>query len=414
MRPNSTPNQRSGAAGTDRLRAIGAGGCLGEERAQDGRGVGKAPAACRPAVRGRRCSVTTRNRCGGKSDSSATSECRMFPSCWPGSDSLRTRRGIVRLCARRSFSLTGTPAVALVTEGCIPPAGSARQQIYQAQCAECHAQRWKAPPDRRWPESFPLELERASAGESRRQDQKTMPFSLPGPFRAAINRPRGRHSPASKFSAGPLELSDAIWRRLRSLRREPPRRPGRRPGASLPPRRQPCRADESHRFSEFEYHLQPSAQDPVPSRKRNRLLTFTMSNGIYRVSRVLASISRRASPRPRPSLDAPDSVSERQPSPGSRRLEAVCRGAREAESSSSAAHKNYDLVDISDKLTSVCELPQCIAQGASSSSSPMSVSSDDTHARFQSLRTLILCVSIARSARQPPAILMCAGIRCSY
>jgi len=169
-----------------------------------------------------------------------TSECRMFRSWWPGSDSLRTRRGIVRLCARRSVLAYRTRrAVAIGNRrGVFHRAGSARPADLpgpvRGMPRHGDGRHHRTAAGRR---GFPLELERASAASLVDKIQKTMPFSLPG----TLSRQQSTDLAAdilraSKFSAGPLELSDAMLRRLRSLRREPPRPPWPSPRVRLFPR----------------------------------------------------------------------------------------------------------------------------------------------------------------------------------
>ena len=138
---------------------------------------------------------------------------------------------------------------------------------------------------------FPLELERASAGGSRRQDSEDdalQPAREPVP--AAINRPRGLHSPGRQVSRRTSRTDRRRrCRRLRSPRRAtPPRPPPHRRGRvdSAAARRKPCRADESDRVSQFEHHLQPSAQGSRrPAEKGAGLLAVRLRRvGIHGVS----------------------------------------------------------------------------------------------------------------------------------
>ncbi len=130
---------------------------------------------------------------------------------------------------------------------------------------------------------FPLELERAPAGDSRRQDSEDDALqSAREPVPAAIDRPRGVHAPGREVSrwTGRIERRHG-WRRscfpdgANSLCVRVVCRRYVRWHRSSPARRESCRADESHRVSQFEHHLQPSDQGSRrPAEEKSDLLVF--------------------------------------------------------------------------------------------------------------------------------------------
>ncbi len=113
-----------------------------------------------------------------------------------------------------AFSLTGHAGqLRSVTEGVYSTGQAARgQQIYQAQCAECHGTAMEGttgPP--LVGEDFLSNWSARPLASLVDKIQKTMPFSLPG----TLSRQQSTDLAAdilraSKFSAGPLELSDAM------------------------------------------------------------------------------------------------------------------------------------------------------------------------------------------------------------
>ena len=113
-----------------------------------------------------------------------------------------------------AFSLTGHAGqLRSVTEGVYSTGQAARgQQIYQAQCAECHGTAMEGatgPP--LVGEDFLSNWSARPLASLVDKIQKTMPFSLP----ATLSRQQSTDLAAdilraSKFSAGPLELSDAM------------------------------------------------------------------------------------------------------------------------------------------------------------------------------------------------------------
>src|SRR5713226_4056895 len=124
---------------------------------------------------------------------------------------------VVASCAYATvgaFSLTGYAGqVRSVTEGVYSTGQAARgQQIYQVECAECHGNAMEGtsgPP--LVGESFLSNWSARPLASLVDKIQKTMPFSLPG----TLSRQQSTDLAAdilraSKFSAGPLELSDAM------------------------------------------------------------------------------------------------------------------------------------------------------------------------------------------------------------
>jgi mono/diheme cytochrome c family protein len=133
-----------------------------------------------------------------------------------GSAAIRNALGVASCvyALAGAFSLTGHAGqLRSVTEGVYSTGQAARgQQIYQAQCAECHGAAMEGttgPP--LVGEDFLSNWSARPLASLVDKIQKTMPFSLPG----TLSRQQSTDLAAdilraSRFPAGPLELSDAM------------------------------------------------------------------------------------------------------------------------------------------------------------------------------------------------------------
>ena len=186
------------------------------------------------------------------------------------------------------FGVVGKAAqLRSVAEGVYSAAQAARgQQIYQAQCADCHGNALEGasgPPLGR--REFPLQLERASAGDSRRQDSKDDAFrSCRESFASAIDGPHGVHSSSREV---PRRTVRAERRRVGAgcIPRSPHR--SRASGGCFwngvvgAAGGKSGRVDESHCVSQLEHHLQRADSRPRRTdRKRSwRPHRLTISRG---------------------------------------------------------------------------------------------------------------------------------------
>ena len=175
-----------------------------------------------------------------------------------------------------AFSLTGRAGqLRSVTDG-VYRAGRRRaaSRSTRSNARSVTARRWKAPADRRWSERASSRTGarvrwRISSTRFRRRCPSTCRRACPG-----SNPPTSRLTcsrPAS-FPPDQAELTDAMLAQIalptaRTVRRA---RAPRSPAAlSSPAGRKPGRADESHRVSQLEHHLQPAAQGSRrPSRRK--------------------------------------------------------------------------------------------------------------------------------------------------
>lgn len=150
-----------------------------------------------------------------------------------------------------ALSLTGQAGqLRSVTEGVYSAGQAARgQQVYQAQCAECHGKAMEGtigPP--LVGDGFLSNWSARSLASLVDKIQKTMPFNLP----ASLSLQQSTDLAAYMLQIGTFPAGGA--------KRSCARRRHFRWRVSSSARRKPCRADESHRFSQFEYHLQRSGQ----------------------------------------------------------------------------------------------------------------------------------------------------------
>jgi len=140
-----------------------------------------------------------------------------------------------------AFSLAGHAGqLRSVTEGVYSAGQAARgQQIYQAQCAECHGSAMEGtigPP--LVGESFLSTWSARPLADFVDKIQKTMPFNLPG----SLSRPQSTDLAAyilqvGKFPAGQAELSDTMLAQIAfpTARTSPAPAAATSAGASLPP-----------------------------------------------------------------------------------------------------------------------------------------------------------------------------------
>jgi len=140
-----------------------------------------------------------------------------------------------------AFALTGQAQLRSVTEGVYSAGQAARgQQMYQAQCAECHGNAMEGtigPP--MVGDSFLSNWSERPLANLVDKIQKTMPFNLPG----SLSRPQSTDLAAyilqaGKFPAGQAELSDAVLVQIAFPTAKPSTTPAATAssaGASLPP-----------------------------------------------------------------------------------------------------------------------------------------------------------------------------------
>ena len=140
-----------------------------------------------------------------------------------------------------AFSLTGHAGqLRSVTEGVYSAGQAARgQQIYQAQCAECHGNAMEGtigPPLAG--ESFLSNWSARPLANLVDKVQKTMPFNLPGSLSRQQSTDLAAYIlQAGKFPAGQVELSDAMLAQITfpTARTSPAPAAAISAGASLPP-----------------------------------------------------------------------------------------------------------------------------------------------------------------------------------
>ena len=159
-----------------------------------------------------------------------------------GSAAIRYSLGVA-LCTYAlvgAFALTGHAQLRSVTEGVYSAGQAARgQQIYQAQCAECHGSAMEGtigPP--LVGESFLSNWSGLPLAGLVDKIQKTMPFNLPG----SLSRPQSADLTAyilqaGKFPAGQAELSDAMLTQIAfpKTQTSPAPAAATSAGTSLPP-----------------------------------------------------------------------------------------------------------------------------------------------------------------------------------
>lgn len=140
-----------------------------------------------------------------------------------------------------SLWITGqTPPAPLVTDGVYSVGQAARgQQLYKAQCAECHGNALEGTVGSPLVgDSFLSNWSTRSLAEFVDKIQKTMPFSTPGSLSRQQSIDLGAYIlQAGKFPAGQTELSEAMLERTRfpRVQRTAAQEASNRSGTSLPP-----------------------------------------------------------------------------------------------------------------------------------------------------------------------------------